>query len=94
MISNLLAYAVYWFCDALATLILVEAIMSWFVSAMPYPLRRIYGMLHQLTEPFLLPFRKALQKVTYSAGLDISPVFAILVLQLIGKLAWILLRSL
>ena len=89
--SSLLACAVYWFCDILVMLIVVEAIMSWFVPAMPYQLQRIYGFIQTLTEPFLRPFRMLLQRFTYSIGIDFSPILAILVIQMVGRAFLILL---
>lgn len=94
MISSLLGYAIYLFCDILATLIVVEAIMSWFVMAMPPTLRRIYGFIQSLTEPFLRPFRRLLQRFSYSTGIDFSPVIAILVIQFVGRIAYMLLSGL
>lgn len=93
MISSLLGYAVYLFCDILATLIVVEAIMSWFVMAMPPQLRRIYGFIQSLTEPFLRPFRVLLQRFSYSTGIDFSPVIAILVIQFVGRIVFVVLNS-
>ena len=89
---SLLAYAVYWFCDVLVMLIVVEAIMSWFVPAMPYQLQRIYGFLQSLTEPFLRPFRMLFSRFTASMGIDFSPIFAIFVIQMVGRAVLILLR--
>ena len=89
---SLLAYAVYWFCDVLVMLIVVEAIMSWFVPAMPYQLQRIYGFLQSLTEPFLRPFRMLFSRFTASMGIDFSPILAIFVIQMVGRAVLILLR--
>jgi YggT family protein len=86
MFTGLLAYAIYLFCDFIVTLIVIEAIMSWFVMSMPYQIRRIYGFIQTLTEPFLRPFRRLLQKFTYRMGIDFSPIIAIMAIQLIGRL--------
>ena len=94
MISYLIGYAIYLFCDLLVTLIVVEAIMSWFVMAMPYQLQRIYAFIQSLTEPFLRPFRILLQRFTYSMGIDFSPIVAILVIQFVGRIIFRLLGAL
>lgn len=91
MLSGLVGYAVYLFCDFIVTLIVVEAIMSWFVMSMPPSIRRIYGFIQMLTEPFLRPFRMLLSKVTYSIGIDISPILAIMVIQFIGRIVYVVL---
>ena len=93
MISGILGYAVYLFCDLIVTLIVVEAIMSWFVMAMPNSIRRIYGLLQTLTEPFLRPFRALFSKLTYSVGIDISPIFAIIAIQFIGRTVYLVLAG-
>jgi YggT family protein len=63
--------------------ILARALVSW-VHADPYnPLVRF---LHQVTEPILRPLRQALP--TWQ-GLDMSPVAALLIIQLVE---WLLLR--
>lgn len=73
------------FCDILVMLIVAEAIMSWFVSAMPYQLRRIYELLGTLTEPFIRPFRRLTERFAYSSGIDIAPLIAVIVIQGIGR---------
>ena len=46
------------FGNVIITLICLQAIMSWFVSAMPPGAIRFYNLLASLTEPFVRPFRK------------------------------------
>ncbi len=66
-------------------IVLARALISW-VHADPYhPLVRF---IHQVTEPILRPLRQALP--TWQ-GLDMSPVAALLIIQL---LEWALLRVL
>lgn len=74
-------------------LIVVEAIMSWFVMAMPDTIKRIYCFIQTLTEPFLRPFRILLQRIAYSSGIDFSPIAAILVIQFVGRVAYVLLSG-
>lgn len=57
--------------------IIIQALMSWFVSH-PTP---IFSLLHTLNEPLLGRVRRALPGM---AGLDISPIIALVGLQLIN----------
>ncbi len=54
------------FGNVIITLICLQAIMSWFVSAMPPGVIRFYNLLASLTEPFVRPFRKLTARFAYS----------------------------
>lgn len=54
-------------------LVIIRALLSW---VNPDPTNVIVQILHNLTEPILAPFRRFVP--SYSIGLDISPVFAII----------------
>lgn len=56
-------------------LIIVGVILSWVGQAMRHP---IIPLIHQLTDPVLAPFRRFIPPI---AGLDLSPLFAIIGLQ-------------
>lgn len=56
-------------------LIIIRALISW-VSPDPY--NPIVQFLYKTTEPLLSPFRRLIPM--YRIGIDISPIFAILVL--------------
>lgn len=60
--------------------IIIQAIISWINPASYNP---IIGLLHQLTEPVLGPFRRLLPPIS---GLDLSPMLAIIALYLISLL--------
>ena len=93
MIASVLIIAVYFLCSLLEILIVAEAIMSWFVMAMPYQLRRVYEFIQMITEPVVRPFRKLTVRFTYSMGIDFSPVFALLAVQLVQRLlSWLIFR--
>ena len=62
------------FGNVIITLICLQAIMSWFVSAMPPGAIRFYNLLASLTEPFVRPFRKLTARFAYSMGIDFSPL--------------------
>lgn len=84
--AALLSFAVAAFCEVIVLLICVEAIMSWFVMHFSPGLRRIYGFICNLTEPFLMPFRGIMRPFAMRTGIDFSPVVAILVLQMVARL--------
>ena len=82
------------FGNVIITLIcLLQAIMSWFVSAMPPGVIRFYNLLASLTEPFVRPFRKLTARFAYSMGIDFSPLIAIIAIQLICRLIAVLILS-
>ena len=78
------------FGNVIITLICLQAIMSWFVSAMPPGVIRFYNLLASLTEPFVRPFRKLTARFAYSMGIDFSPLIEI---QLICRLIAVLILS-
>jgi YggT family protein len=66
--------------------ILVYILMSWFASGISGPLREVYRGLAAVCEPFLSLFRRVLPPVMVgSAGLDLSPIIALFVLQIIAN---------
>lgn len=56
-------------------LIIFRAVISWFN---PDPYNNLVQLLYKLTEPMLNPLRRIMP--VYSAGIDISPILAIIVL--------------
>lgn len=82
--TYILARAISFFIEILITLIIVEALMSWFVrpGSRWY---RIYDSLHGLTEPLLYPFRQLTSSFAYRTGIDFSPLVAIIVLQILEE---------
>lgn len=74
------------FGDVIITLICLQAIMSWFVSALPPGGMRFYNLLASLTEPFIRPFRRLTARFAYSMGIDFSPLIAIIVIQMVCRL--------
>ncbi len=65
----------------LTLLIVVRAVLSWVPSVdYGHPLIRL---IIQITDPILLPVRRVLPPL---GGLDLSPLIAILLLQLAGQL--------
>ena len=62
-------------------IIFVRVILSW-VNADPY--NRLVRVICAIADPFLSPFRKLLPPWRLN-GLDLSPVFAILVIEFVRK---------
>ena len=60
--------------------ILLRAILSWFS---PRPTNMLVNILYQVTEPLLAPLRRIVPRV---GMLDLTPLVAIVLLQLIGSL--------
>ncbi len=72
-------------CDLATILILIRIVLSW------YPSRRISklaNIIHSLTEPILVPLRRIIPRL---GPLDLSPLVAIILIQLIPHLILFLL---
>ncbi len=65
-------------CEALSIAIFLRAILSWFSPGLNNILT---GILYQVTEPLLSPLRRIIPRV---GMMDLSPLVAIVVLQLIA----------
>jgi YggT family protein len=68
-------------------LILVNIVLSWVQQfrPLPYnmPLRAVTGFVEETTEPYLNIFRSFIPRI---GPLDISPIFAILALTIVGRI--------
>ena len=75
-------------------LILINIALSWVQQfrPLPYnvPLRAVTGFIEESTEPYLRVFRSFVPRI---GPLDISPIFAILVLTIGGGIAVSLIRG-
>ena len=78
-------YFIYILCWVLTIVILLRAIVSWFTVNPSNPLVVI---LYRITEPILMPLRRIIPRI---GVMDITPVIAIVLLLIIGRLAWWLL---
>ena len=67
-------------CDVLTVAIFLRAVLSW-VS--PGPTNMLVSILYQVTEPLLAPLRRIIPRV---GTLDLTPMVAIILLQLIRYL--------
>lgn len=75
-----LALLIQFIATALLWMIVIRAILS-FVSPDPY--NPVVQMLYRLSDPILKPFQRLIPPI---GGLDISPIFAVLALQLVRML--------
>ncbi len=69
------AQVLTWLLDILTWLIIIRAFLSW---VNPDPYNAIVQFIEKTTEPILAPFRMLIP--SYKIGLDLSPLFALLVL--------------
>jgi YggT family protein len=61
-------------------LIIIRALLSWFVS--PHSRHPLVTLLHRITDPILRPIS---QLIPVTGGFDISPLVAILLLELLQR---------
>lgn len=72
---------VYYLAQALTFAIFARSLLSWFPMAMDNP---VAALLFQVTEPILAPLRLIIPRFGL---LDLTPLIAIVLLQLIGNTA-------
>ena len=73
------------FCNILVALLLIRALMSWFVRDMYSPMGKIYGAIIRFTEPIVMPFWRLLSR--FNTGmLDFSVLLAMLVIEMAGNI--------
>ena len=75
VISNLLS--------AVELIIIIECLLSWFIRD---GRNEIMNLLKTITNPILEPFRKIQYRFLGDLAIDVSPIFAILAIQLIRNL--------
>lgn len=81
MDSDLLLTFIDFLAIALQLLIVIRVIMSW---VRPQPTGSAGRFLLEVTDPLLRPFQKILPPL---AGLDFSPILALIVIQVLQSLA-------
>ena len=67
--------------EVLTMLIIIRCLLSWFPNIRWY--EQPFKLLDQIVEPMILPFRRLIPPL---GGFDLSPIAALLVLQLIRSL--------
>ena len=86
-LSNLILNLAMIVIQTLSLLIIARALLSWFIQNPFNPLMRT---LNDLTEPILAPIRN---RIGGGMGIDLSPLIAIIGLQILGVFLDSLLRS-
>jgi YggT family protein len=83
-----LAYFVSLLFRALSLAVLIRVFLTW-IPINPY--NRFVQLLYQITEPILRPFRRIIPPI---GMVDISPIVALLVLQLVEQIVMRIIYSL
>lgn len=78
--------AVNYFFQVLVYLILARAIMSWFIRSSNGTAYSIYMLIIRLTDPILEPCRNLLYRFGIGGTIDLSPILAIIGLQVIHSI--------
>lgn len=68
------------FLNIIVYMILVRAVLSWFVRDLNNPVIRF---LFEVTEPLLAPFREIQNKIGITGGIDFSPILLFLVIEML-----------
>ena len=81
---NVVFTALHYAIEVFSGVIILSSILSWFLS----PFHPIRQFLNRLVDPLLSPFRRLLDRLMPSGGiqLDLSPLLAVLALQLLSLL--------
>jgi YggT family protein len=78
IIQNIIANIIH----AVELMILIKCLLSWFIRD---GRNEIMNLLSTITNPILEPFRRIQEKFFGNIGIDLSPLFAILVLQFLRR---------
>lgn len=68
------------FLNIIVYMILVRAVLSWFVRDLNNPIIRF---LFEVTEPLLAPFRELQHKIGITGGIDFSPILLFMVIEML-----------
>jgi YggT family protein len=83
---------IVWFISLLfqllTVLILVRAVLSWI---QPDPYHPIVRTLRQITDPLLVPIQRIVPPIS---GIDISPIVALILIEILRRLVLLLLSGL
>ena len=83
----LLVRAIGWFAHFLTTMLLIRAIMSWFVRDPYSTLGKIYMAIIRFTEPMVEPCRRLLDKINLNTGMfDFSVLLAFFMIEIIATI--------
>ena len=79
----LIRYVVLAACDVYVTVIIIYVLMSWIPTRDGW-IGDVYSALGRICDPFLDIFKRIIPPI--GGMVDISPIFAIIVVQIIGRL--------
>lgn len=84
---NIIIYQVLrglsWVLNAASWLIVIRAVLSWFMR----PDNRLYDIIIRITEPLIAPFRPLAYKLTNGRlPIDLAPLFTYLVIMILQRL--------
>ncbi len=87
-IFSLVKVALYYLLNVVNLILVVRCIVSW----LPIGYNRFTEILYSLTEPFLAPIRRLLEKTMGGSTMyiDFSPVVAFLLISLIQRLIFMI----
>lgn len=83
--------AVHWFAEIIIMMLILRAILSWFVQSYSSGIGGIYRTLIQLTEPFVAPWRRLLSNVN-TGMLDFSVLIAFFAIEIVERILIILIQ--
>ena len=82
----ILIRTISWFARFLSMVLLVRAIMSWFVRDPYSTLGKIYMGIIRFTEPMVEPCRRLLDRLNFNTGmLDFSVFLAMILVQVLAN---------
>jgi YggT family protein len=79
-----LAYLIHLVIEALIIVIIADALLSW-VPELRYRWRGLTRIIGSITDPILAPFRRLIPP-SKTGGLDVSPLLAIIALQILERI--------
>jgi len=80
-------YAIWLICQVLTFAVFFNAILSWIVMVSPRNrfIISLYQVFRQITNPILAPLRRIIPLI---GMMDITPIVAIVILQIIGQVLY------
>ncbi|MBR3786055.1 MAG: YggT family protein [Firmicutes bacterium] len=83
----ILIRTISWFARFLTTMLLLRAIMSWFVRDPYSTLGKIYMAIIRFTEPMVEPCRRLLEKMNLNTGMfDFSVLLAFFLVEIVASI--------
>ena len=89
MISNTITTAISLLFRLLEGAILIEVILSWVAPGKRDPFT---NFIHSLTDPLMKPARNFQNKIVPNLMIDFSPIFALVLLDVLRNLVFFILR--